>query len=526
MFLSQFSIRTRFYLAIGLVAVSLLVLGAWGVAANNLGTAKVALLFDQAQAASAKVARLRESLSDLRRLEANMIAVGASNTLEVERLAGLWKAELKRARSAGEALAEGDAGNTGLVALVTALKQQLADYAAAIGPIAEQLQAAKIDGPVALAYAQQAEDKANALVKSSDLILQAQQQGQAVVRDAMASTANVVSMLRLLLVGVVLVIVVPLLWLTLRSVCGPIEQAVAVAGRIAGGDLSESFVVKGRDEAAELLLSLQRMQQALRSLVAQVRDAAESIQTASGEVASGNQDLSERTEHTASSLQQAASSIEQLTGTVAGSAEAARQANTLAFAAAGVAQRGGSVVAQVVSTMDEINASSQKIADIIGVIDGIAFQTNILALNAAVEAARAGEQGRGFAVVAGEVRSLAQRSASAAREIKALIGASVERVESGARLVQDAGSTMGEIVASVQRVTDIIAAISQSAGEQSAGIGQVNSSVAELDQMTQQNAALVEQSAAAAASLQQQAGTLAAVVATFRLDPAAVAEPA
>jgi methyl-accepting chemotaxis protein len=248
-----------------------------------------------------------------------------------------------------------------------------------------------------------------------------------------------------------------------------------------------------------------------------VRHSADSIQTASAEIASGNADLSTRTEQTASNLQQTASSMSQLTGAVRQSADAAGTANQLATSAAEVAQRGGAVVGQVVSTMGEINDSSRKISDIIGTIDGIAFQTNILALNAAVEAARAGEQGRGFAVVAGEVRSLAQRSASAAREIKALIGNSVERVEAGTRLVQDAGSTMNEIVASVQRVADIIAEIGAGAGEQSQGISTINTAVNQLDQMTQQNAALVEESAAAAESLKDQAQRLSEVVATFRL---------
>ena len=240
------------------------------------------------------------------------------------------------------------------------------------------------------------------------------------------------------------------------------------------------------------------------------------IQTASAEIASGNQDLSARTEQTASNLQQTASSMEQLTGTVKQSAESASQANQLASSAAAVAERGGSVVSQVVSTMNEINASSKKIADIIGVIDGIAFQTNILALNAAVEAARAGEQGRGFAVVAGEVRSLAQRSAEAAKEIKSLIGSSVDRVEAGSKLVADAGKTMSEIVGSVKRVSDIIGEITAAANEQSQGIGQVNTAVTQLDQMTQQNAALVEQSAAAAESLKDQAQRLSAVVGTLQ----------
>src|SRR5439155_19135741 len=270
-----------------------------------------------------------------------------------------------------------------------------------------------------------------------------------------------------------------------------------------------------------LLQTLSAMQASLRQIVGQVRASTDSISTASAEIATGNQDLSARTEQTASNLQQAASSMEQLTGTVKQSADSARQADRLASSAAEVAARGGQVVSQVVSTMNDINASSKKIADIIGVIDGIAFQTNILALNAAVEAARAGEQGRGFAVVAGEVRNLAQRSAEAAKEIKALIGASVDKVDSGSRLVADAGKTMQEIVSSVQRVADIIGEITAASSEQSDGIGQVNQSVVQLDQMTQQNASLVEESAAAAESLKEQALRLAQVVGAFRLERSA-----
>ncbi|MEW6100620.1 MAG: methyl-accepting chemotaxis protein [Pseudomonadota bacterium] len=306
-------------------------------------------------------------------------------------------------------------------------------------------------------------------------------------------------------------------WRITRSIVVPMGAAVHHASVIAQGDLTTTIEVNRHDEIGELQRSMNAMQERLRELVARIRQSTDSITTASGEIAAGSQDLSSRTEQAASNLQQTASSMEQLTGTVKQSADAAAQANQLACSASEVATRGGQVVSQVVATMDEINAASKKIADIIGVIDGIAFQTNILALNAAVEAARAGEQGRGFAVVAGEVRNLAQRSAQAAKEIKTLIGASVEKVESGAKLVQDAGSTMSEIVASVQRVTDIIGEISAAAAEQNQGIGQINTAVNQLDQMTQQNAALVEESAAAAESLKEQAHRLAEVVAAFKL---------
>ena len=279
-----------------------------------------------------------------------------------------------------------------------------------------------------------------------------------------------------------------------------------------------SLDVAGVSVSTPAAVSLKAALERLNAAMSDVQASVSNIQTASTEIASGNLDLSGRTEQTASSLQTAASSMTQLTGTVRQSADSARQANQLAVSAAEVARRGGAVVSHVVTTMNDINASSRKIADIIGVIDGIAFQTNILALNAAVEAARAGEQGRGFAVVASEVRSLAQRSAQAAKEIKGLIGASVEKVESGSKLVEDAGTTMNEIVASVQRVSDIIGEISSAASEQSEGIGQVNTSVGQLDQMTQQNATLVEQSAAAAESLKDQASRLTQVLAGFRLN--------
>jgi len=301
-----------------------------------------------------------------------------------------------------------------------------------------------------------------------------------------------------------------------RSIVRPLQQAERAAQRIAEGDLTTELQVHGQDETGRLSEALRRMQRSLNDIVREIRSSTESITMASSQVAAGNQDLSARTEQTAGSLQQAASSMDELTSTVRSSADAAHQANELAGNASAIAQRGGAVVAEVVATMDGINQSSRKIGDIIGVIDGIAFQTNILALNAAVEAARAGEQGRGFAVVAGEVRSLARRSAEAAREIKVLIGDSVGKVESGARLVQQAGSTMDEIVASVQRVSQVINEITTAAAEQSGGIQLVNEAVVQVDQMTQQNAALVEESAAAAESMRDQAMRLARTVEVFR----------
>ncbi|MDP3131623.1 MAG: methyl-accepting chemotaxis protein, partial [Burkholderiaceae bacterium] len=319
-----------------------------------------------------------------------------------------------------------------------------------------------------------------------------------------------------MLVAVAVVSVLASGWLMAR-LRSRVNEATVVAERIANSDLAKPVAVTGDDEFTGLLRQMASMRDALHKVVLTVRQSSEGIGLASSEVAAGNQDLSSRTESTASNLEQTASSMEQITATVQQSADAARQANQLASTATAVAVRGGEVVGQVVSTMQDINQSSQKIADIIGVIDSIAFQTNILALNAAVEAARAGEQGRLIAVVACEVRSLAQRSAGAAKEIKELIGASVEKVRSGSELVRSAGETMGEIVSSVQRVTDIIGEISAAAGEQSNGIAQINVAVTQLDQMTQQNAALVEESAAAAQSLRDQALRLTEVVSVFQL---------
>jgi methyl-accepting chemotaxis protein len=309
-----------------------------------------------------------------------------------------------------------------------------------------------------------------------------------------------------------------LAWRVEHRVLDDLQQVARTAERVAAGSLEHMDATQRDDELGDVLRAEALMVERLRAMVRQVSESADSIRVASTEVASGNTDLSQRTEQAASSLQRTTGSMEQLTGTVRQSADSAAQANSLAASASTAAQRGGAVMQQVVSNMNDIAGASKRIADIIGTIDGIAFQTNILALNAAVEAARAGEQGRGFAVVAGEVRSLAQRSADAAKEIKALIGDSVDKVESGAKLVRDAGSAMDEIVSGVQRVSDIIGEISAAAVEQRGGIEQVNGAVSELEQMTQQNAALVEQSAAAAESLREQAHKLAGAVAGFRLE--------
>ena len=309
-------------------------------------------------------------------------------------------------------------------------------------------------------------------------------------------------------------------WALIRGIARSLAHAGEVSRAVAQGDLTQAIRIDGDDEIARLLRDLAQMKQRLSDVVAGVRSNAESVASASAQIAQGNSDLSSRTEEQASSLEQTAASMDQLGATVRHNADNARQADELARGASAIAVRGGGMVDEVVSTMKSIHDGSRQIADIIGVIDGIAFQTNILALNAAVEAARAGEQGRGFAVVAGEVRALAQRSAEAAKQIKSLIGESVARVEQGSTLVDEAGQTMREIVGSIRRVTEIVTEISNASSEQSAGVAQVGAAVGQMDQATQQNAALVEQSAAAAESLKHQADQLVRAVASFKLQPA------
>ena len=392
---------------------------------------------------------------------------------------------------------------------------------------------AEFDAPVKEAYEFathfRTEDTGNLLLRTLDPLVQRQlaeldtlvQQQRGAYQEAMESSMTYGAFLTWLTVALVagtLVVATVFAFALTRSISVPLRDSVQVARRVASGDLTSRISVEGRDEAAELLTALREMNTGLGGIITQIRTGAESIAVGAGQVAAGNQQLSSRTEEHASSLQQTASTLEQFTTTVRQNAEHAKQASTLAGNASATAERGGEVVSKVVATMQDVTNSSKKISDIIGVIDGISFQTNILALNAAVEAARAGEQGRGFAVVASEVRSLAQRSAASAKEIRGLIEGSVARVEAGARLVEQAGKTMDELVASVRKVAQIMNEIASASTQQSSGIEQINKAITQMDTVVQMNASLVEQATAAATSMASQATGLAHSVAQFRVE--------
>ncbi|MDD5029767.1 MAG: methyl-accepting chemotaxis protein [Rhodoferax sp.] len=513
----RMSIRFRMYGAIGTMVVALLIVGSIGIAAQMYANGITAHLVNRDVNAMTEVARMQLAMGALRLNEKDMV-IQYENSVEAAKYKEGWASAFAQLEASAKTLAPlltQEAHRTQLTQVLTDLHQFRTEFE----PMAKQLEAMSFASAqvasATIGKLQPIIEQANGSLSSLAAELQATTQNNQI---ALQTTVNRVVWLIGAVTLLILAILVPLTLLNMRSICQPIDQAERVARAIARGDLSDLHIhTQGNDETASLLCALQEMQAALATLVGQVRQSTDSISTVSSEIASGNQDLSQRTEQTASNLQQAANSMDQLTQMVQQATQAALQANQLAASAGDVAARGGAVVAEVVRTMQDINASSKKINDIISVIDGIAFQTNILALNAAVEAARAGEQGRGFAVVASEVRSLAGRSADAAKEIKLLIGNSVERVEAGARLVADAGQTMNDIVASVKRVTDIMGDMSAAAQEQNQGIGQVNHAVGELDQMTQQNAALVEQSAAAAHSMSEQAQHLARLVGTFKL---------
>ncbi|PXW96165.1 methyl-accepting chemotaxis protein [Sphaerotilus hippei] len=510
----RFSIRFRMNGAIALVLALFALVGLTGLFAGQhlqeLNTEFMGHSVKEAQ----NVSDIRAGLGDIRRHEKDMV-IHYEDSKAVTGHRELWSKAIDRTSSAFEAMLAGEDDEDNQLArdAIGRLKAYRSSSEATVRNIELGVYDSAITVDRVLDRAKMEIHAVEQAVHKIDAIVQA---------EAESTKAEFgVSMRRatwafLIVLVVVVLLVVPLTLMNSRSIVQPLLQARSIAQSIAAGDLGSRVEVVGQDETSDLMRALLEMQQSLRSMVGEIRTTSESMSMASSEIATGNQDLSGRTEQTASALQQTASSMEQLTGTVRQTADSASTANQLASSAAQAARKGGAVVSQVVTNMEEITTSSRRIAEIIGVIDGIAFQTNILALNAAVEAARAGEQGRGFAVVAGEVRNLAQRSANAAREIKSLINASVEKVESGSKLVQDAGVTMNEIVSGVQRVSDIIGEITAAATEQSNELGQVNMAVTQLDQMTQQNAALVEQSAAAAQSMTDQARRLTEMISTFR----------
>jgi len=513
--LQIFSIRQRMFGAIASTLVFLVLVGGVGLWSLMRVEAIDLKFAAQTHADTATLAELRTAIGAARRFEKDL----AINYDSIERQAVYrpeWNKAVESARRHAQHLA--DPKNPTQMASAQKIDTLSKSYAEKAERVFRQLEVLGFNDAhvanLALGPAKEVVHSAEAEIIALAALLDVE-----AVHSAQARVTAIREAYLLFGAAILIAIgaVVPVTFVNMLSICRPINRARAIAQRIAAGDLTELIVAGGRDETAQLLYALASMQHSLRDMVGQLQASTDSISTASADISVGNQKLANRNELAASNVEQAASSLEQLTGAVRQSVESAHEADQLASSAVEVAARGGVAVSQVAATMDDINTASKRIADIIGVIDGIAFQTNILALNAAIEAARAGEHGRGFAVVASEVRSLAQRSADAAKEIKGLIGASVDKVQGGARLVADAGRTMTEIVGSVQRVSQIISEITAAAAAQSSGIGQINIAVTQLDHMTQQNAALVKDSAAAAQSLNDQAVSLAEVVGRFKL---------
>ncbi len=511
----RFSIRLRMISAIGVVLGLLLMVGGagiWGMQRlQHLNEEFSEHVFSETVA----LTQIHVALGQLRRFERDMI-VNYEKPEQIKQAKAAWDAARQKLDVQIQSMLGGEEDEDN--AKLRKMAGLLDTYYKSVEPVSRSLANGDYDSATVANTVLRAAHGAFSEVDKVMLELEAvlNTEARAVSESGKAASTQTLLVFGLAL-GVAALVVVPTTLANMHSICAPLDQAQRFAQSVAAGDLTQQADRSGRDELTALLGALADMQGSIARIVGEVRSATDSLGTASAEIASGNQDLSHRTEQAASNLEETASSMEQLTSSVQHSAESARQAREMATSNAAVAEQGGHAVGQVVTTMEAIHHSSRKINDIIGVIDGIAFQTNILALNAAVEAARAGEQGRGFAVVAGEVRSLAQRSAQAAKEIKDLIGDSVDKVEAGTAQVHSAGQTIGDIVANAQKIAAMIGAITAAANEQSEGIAQVNAAIAQLDQGTQQNAALVEQSAAAADSLREQAQRLSEVVAVFRL---------
>jgi len=514
--LQDFTVRARLYALAGISMLMLMVVGGTGLYSLNASTDAFKHFVDNDNQSLVYVSTMRAEAGNLRRYEKDMV-INLEDSEAIEKYRVDWRKAYDRFAKAEQELAKLElppAEQQLNKAIDEGLRAYKSEMDLFMGKVGEKAFADPASANKALGAAKKAirpmEEKLAELVAAIDKDADEGEVEIAAHEKRIRMSLIFISLGSLALIGFYTAF-------NIRSILQPLSEVQQSAERIAGQDLSEDIRPHGQCETGDLMRGVKAMQDSLREVVGNVRNATDSIATAAAEVSAGGHDLSHRTEQAASNLEETASAMEELTASVKHNADSARQANQLATEAAGVAQRGGEVVGEVVSTMSRISASSNKISDIISTIDGIAFQTNILALNAAVEAARAGEQGRGFAVVASEVRSLAQRSAEAAKEIKGLITASSESVEAGAALVERAGGTMQEVIASISRVSNIVAEISHSTAEQSTGIGQIGQAINQLDTMTQQNAALVEQSAAAAQSLQTQADELAKSVAVFKL---------